>query len=383
MRMSRRSGLVGKQEEPIVINSYLTFSSPTTFTLNTYNETKNWNGTLYYSTNAVTWRVWNGISTIYSVNDNISYKIYLAGKENTYLTGSYDDVKRWVLTGSNISCNGNIESLLDNELVANGSHPTVGGKCFAYLFYNCTSLISSPILGSVSFPASSWAVYWYMFSGCTSLVRAPELPATTLSDNCYSCMFKGCTALINIPALPATSLTYYCYSSMFEDCTSLRVYTTNYNGARSFRVPSSGSGTTDTGSLTNMFKNTGGDFTTTGTININTTYYYGATATLVFTQTGSTGFSSNYGYVFIDNTTKYYSAQTTAVNVLSIVQVYVGSSNDNAQNSCKITFNGVEVKSGAGFYTLAIEAGKKYTINFTRNGTSSAYYRTATIVTST
>ena len=34
-----------------------------------------------------------------------------------------------------------------------------------------------------------------MFEGCKSLVNAPELPAETLTPNCYSKMFQNCTSL--------------------------------------------------------------------------------------------------------------------------------------------------------------------------------------------
>lgn len=40
-----------------------------------------------------------------------------------------------------------------------------------------------------------------MFKDCTSLTTAPELPATTLTENCYDSMFYGCTNLNSITML--------------------------------------------------------------------------------------------------------------------------------------------------------------------------------------
>ena len=45
-----------------------------------------------------------------------------------------------------------------------------------------------------------------MFQGCTALKTAPELPATTITNGCYSSMFSGCTSLVTAPELPARIL---------------------------------------------------------------------------------------------------------------------------------------------------------------------------------
>lgn len=86
------------------------------------------------------------------------------------------------------------------------------------MFAGCTSLTAGPEL-----PATvlSDLCYTSMFEGCTSLTTVPELPATTLTGNCYSRMFLGCTSLSTAPELPATAVTEYCYAEMFEGCTGL------------------------------------------------------------------------------------------------------------------------------------------------------------------
>ena len=66
-------------------------------------------------------------------------------------------------------------------------------------------------------------VFYNLFNGCTGLTNAKNLclPATTLTNNCYSGMFNGCTSLTIAPELPATTLTNNCYSGMFNGCTNL------------------------------------------------------------------------------------------------------------------------------------------------------------------
>jgi hypothetical protein len=247
------------------IPTYLTFQSTSSFTLKVYNNTKNWDGTLYYSTDTTTWNVWSGTTTLSSVGN----KLYLRGTGNTIITGFSSDY-RWVLAGSNIECIGNIENLLDYETVALGNHPTMADFCYYYMFYGCTGLTTAPSLPATtlaescyrsmfrdctglttapslpattlagscylymfygctglttapSLPATTLAnyCYYYMFDGCTGLTTAPSLPATTLAESCYRYMFQGCTGLTTAPSLPATTLANYCYSGMFQDCTGL------------------------------------------------------------------------------------------------------------------------------------------------------------------
>ena len=197
--------------------AYLTFSSPNSFTLKVNDTTKHWDGTLEYSTDASTWSTWNGVTTLSSATSGSDNVLYLRGTGNTVITGSSSDYK-WVLTGTDISCIGNIENLLDYTTVESGSHPTMADYCYRSMFYGCTALTQAPAL-----PATTLANYCYqsMFADCTSLTQAPSLPATTLTDYCYQTMFYNCTSLTQAPALPATTLMSNCYDSMFSGCTSL------------------------------------------------------------------------------------------------------------------------------------------------------------------
>ena len=207
------SGLyVWKKYELIL--PYLSFIGNEDFTLKTYNTTKNWDGMLQYSTNGSTWNTWNGTEISSSGS-----KLYLRGTGNTKITGNLANC-RFVFTGTaalKIACKGNIENLLDYETVSVGGHPTMANYCYSY-----------------------------MFNGCIALITAPALPATTLADSCYGYMFQGCTKI------------------RFST-TQTGEYQTAY------RIPTSGTGTTATDALSNMFANIGVTFI--GTPEINTTYY--------------------------------------------------------------------------------------------------------------
>ena len=248
--------------------SYLTFSSPSGFTLAVNDATKQWNGTLEYFASDKTWTTWDGKSVLSSVSYYGEYVLYLRGTGNTVITGNNRGYN-WVLTGTDIACIGNIENLLDYAAVESGEHPIMANYCYSFMFNGCTSLTHAPDL-----PATTLAEYCcnHMFNGCTSLTHAPALPATTLADSCYSFMFNGCTSLTHAPDLPATTLAVSCYYYMFDGCISLKLSSTQTDKyTQEYRIPSSGNGTTATLALGDMFASTGGTFT--GTPSINTTYY--------------------------------------------------------------------------------------------------------------
>ena len=301
-------------------NSYLTFSSPNSFTLRVSDFAHHCDGTLEYFDSNKTWTHWNGANILSAVDNDGEYVLYLRGIGNTKIAGDSTNYS-WILSGTDIACIGNIENLLDYETVASGNHPTMADRCYANMFNGCTSLTQAPALPATTLtngcynsmffgctsltkapalPATTLAdwCYAYMFRGCTSLTQAPYLPATTLSEFCYQQMFLDCTSLTQAPALPATTLTTQCYYSMFRGCTSLTqapylpattlasgCYEYMFQGCtglklsstqtgeytQEYRIPTTGAGTTATDALTDMFTSTGGTFT--GTPEINTTYY--------------------------------------------------------------------------------------------------------------
>lgn len=320
-RDSEFSNSVSYEVQPDL--TYLTFSSPSSFTLNVIDNQKYWDGTLEYSTDTITWSTWDGTTTLSSASDGTKHNLYLRGTGNTKITGNSADSTKghWVLTGSNISCEGNIENLLDYATVSLGNHPTMANYCYYYMFYDCSALISAPELPAITLstqcynamfarctsltsapalPATTLTAgcYLNLFNHCSSLVNAPELPATTLAANCYSFMFAACTALTTPPVLPATTLATSCYENMFDSCSALTTipkllattlapecYKSMFNACSkiklsttqtgnyqtSYRIPAIGTGTTAYYALYSMFDYTGGTFK--GTPTINTTYY--------------------------------------------------------------------------------------------------------------
>ena len=269
----KSSGLyVWKKYE--VAPPYLSFIGNEDFTLKTNNTTKNWDGTLEYSTNKSTWNTWDGTEISSSGG-----KLYLRGTGNTKITGNGPNY-RFVFTGTNalkIACKGNIENLLDYQTVSAGGHPNMGSWCYYVMFYGCTSLTTAPALPATILTNNC---YDRMFVGCTSLTTAPALPATTLATSCYRYMFDGCTSLTTAPALPATMLAESCYYQMFNGCIKIKLSTTKTGEYQTaYRIPTSGTGTTATNAFYDMFADTGGTFK--GTPSINTTYYLSTSNTVV------------------------------------------------------------------------------------------------------
>ena len=194
---------------------YLTFRSPSSFTLKVNDATKHWDGTLEYSTDASTWSTWDGTTTLSSATSDNKDILYLRGTGNTVITGNSSSYK-WVLTGSDIKCIGNIENLLDYATVETGNHPTMANNCYNSMFYDCTALTKAPDLSATTLAGYC---YYSMFDGCTNLTKAPSvLPAITLAERCYEFMFGNCVSLTKTPALPATTLADFCYYSMFDGC---------------------------------------------------------------------------------------------------------------------------------------------------------------------
>ena len=96
---------------------------------------------------------------------------------------------------------------------------TLTEYCYTQMFSGCTSLTTAPELPATT--VGSYGCYG-MFYNCTSLTTAPELPATTVGPNCYEFMFYQCSSLVNLPStLPTTTLADNCYKQMFDKCSAL------------------------------------------------------------------------------------------------------------------------------------------------------------------
>lgn len=187
---------------------------------------------------------------------------------------------------------------------------TLAHGCYNSMFRNCSKLTTAPELPATTLPQNSlseiWGVYAYMFSGCSSLTKAPttlpattltkgcymnmfsncsklttapKLPATTLADSCYSNMFANCENLVNIPSLPATTLPSYSYFAMFYNCPKVKPATTQSEDYPiPYRIPTTGTGTAQHKSMTNMFSKS-----SEGSVDysINTTYYLPKGASII------------------------------------------------------------------------------------------------------
>ncbi len=193
---------------------------------------------LEYSTDKKNW-------SNYEVDDiitlqNIGDKVYFRGDNETLGCGPYTGNNYNFAFSGNVNADGNIMSLLDKscELLTISS-----SFCFANLFAGAYYTLSS----APKLPATKLSEYCYsemfknsyiqtppelpaltaefhcydgMFNHCL-LSSAPELPATTLNYYCYARMFENNNFLKDTPHLPASSLAYGCYQRMFKDCTYL------------------------------------------------------------------------------------------------------------------------------------------------------------------
>jgi len=113
----------------------------------------------------------------------------------------------------------NFACLFKNAPVRNANNlslpaTTLTDNCYSDMFCNCSNLLTTPEL-----PAEvlSYRCYYHMFSHCTNLKTVPNLPAKTLSGRCYEGMFMGCISLETVPDdyLPAETLALQCYMCMF------------------------------------------------------------------------------------------------------------------------------------------------------------------------
>ena len=203
--------------------------------------------TISYSLdNGETWTDLTSSTSYQSMGGTLSVgdKVLVKGINDTYASNDLGYYNHFISTAK-INVYGNIMSLIsgdnfvDNKtltqintfycLFSNNSKllsaknlilpaTTLTNYCYSHMFWNCTSLTTAPVL-----PATTLADYCYnsMFLDCTKLTSAPELHATTLTNYCYSNMFEKCYSLVNAPVLPATTLASNCYYYMFDGCSSL------------------------------------------------------------------------------------------------------------------------------------------------------------------
>lgn len=109
---------------------------------------------------------------------------------------------------------------------------TLARQCYMQMFRNCTSLTRAP---QFTVEGTAYRCCYNMFRDCTNLVDVSgiELPAMTLSQDCYRELFRSCEKITTSPDLPALNLEQGCYQQMFSNCYQLGyikcLTTTNVN----------------------------------------------------------------------------------------------------------------------------------------------------------
>lgn len=223
--------------------------SPTSVTLETSTDWKTWS----------TYTFWNTI-TLSSIWDKVYWR-------NTSETDTWFSIQGgyyyFSMTWS-IAASGDVTYLINK----NSTTTLSGNYCFRLLFDGGSSLTTPPRL-----PATTLTQYCYseMFRNCW-ITKAPSLPATTLQHMCYNEMFNWCSSLEELPSLPATTLATYCYYGMFQNCSKIKISSTQtWDYQTAYRIPTAWYWAAGNQSLSYMFRYTWWSWTWTPSIN--TTYY--------------------------------------------------------------------------------------------------------------
>ena len=200
--------IIHNEPQPVQKN-YLTF---TALQSGTFSFTPKDNSEpLYYSTdNGETWNEMTGETPTIASGNKVMFKGELVNNSGV---GTFSSTGRY-------NVGGNIMSLLYGDDFEDKTSLSGQNNVFLYLFANNTNIVNAE---NLELPATTLSdnCYLNMFSGCTNMQYGPELPATTLAGACYGGMFRGCSSLIEAPELPATAATQGCYASMFWGCSSL------------------------------------------------------------------------------------------------------------------------------------------------------------------
>ena len=171
-------------------------------------------------------------------------KVQFESKNDHLATGTWS----FVGISPDVQCAvyGNVMSLITPEGDFNSNTTITKNWALSNLFSWSNNIVNHDKYKLV-LPATTLSERCYsdMFAGCTSLTKAPALPAENLAKYCYNYMFGGCTALTEAPELKAATLAYGCYCAMFMDCSKLSkvtcLATTNAVDALGFWL--SGAGT--------------------------------------------------------------------------------------------------------------------------------------------
>lgn len=180
----------------------LTFAGDGVFSLSLSSKKKSWNGTMEWTDGDSPWAVWDGTTTLRS---SANGRLYLRGTNNTSVTSATSFRGAiFLLSGANVACEGNIESLLDYQTVAGGGHPDTAIYAFAGMFMGVTALVKAPTLGMTVW---GYGICQQMFQDCTALKEPAAVYAETIGEGACQSMYSGCSALSRLPVMvfPAAS----------------------------------------------------------------------------------------------------------------------------------------------------------------------------------
>ena len=184
--------------------------------------------TIEYSKNGGEWTEVTA-STQISVasGDTVQFR----GDNETYRVSGSNYPCQFINSTCGFKLKGNIMSLVQSTGFASRKD-LYEDRAFESLFANNNGLTDA---GELLMPATGLTEYCYsnMFQGCELLERAPELPAETLVTDCYYDLFFGCTALNYIKCL-ATDISA-------TQCVEDWVYGVGGGGGSSSSASSSGS----------------------------------------------------------------------------------------------------------------------------------------------
>ena len=168
-------------------------------------------------------KLWPDYFYIEAVNDNTIVRPEIEGTGYLKYTKTPDNDSSWTDIGSLEDINLNADEKVYFHGNLTPAQESGGGDTYAVKFH-ATDYIRCG--GNVYYIADEDGKLTksyqcaHLFDGCDYLMNAPELPATTLTNNCYDSMFKdalyGLGLSFTPPALPATTLADFCYSQMFS-----------------------------------------------------------------------------------------------------------------------------------------------------------------------
>ena len=245
-------------DQTLAANNYYTVSRATFFDgfrikagENSTTITFNYDGIQYSLDN---WNDWHDYTEPFTLP--AGHVAYIKGNRTNYTNDSKDQYgtpgQNPIFTAS-AQCyiSGNIMSLLRNEKLTlsafhgsfskgNGSDlnhtlinididpdsplilpvKTLLAKCYMQMFRNCRDLTRAP---TFRVEGTAFRCCYNMFRGCGNLehIEGIELPALSLSEDCYRELFRDCSNLTSVPVFPAPILVDRCYQQMLSGCTSL------------------------------------------------------------------------------------------------------------------------------------------------------------------